>query len=126
MNSTVFLESIELFHLYYTPILVYLGSVGNCLCIYVFRCPKLKKLSTSCYLSALAISDTVYLVALFIVWLTLVGIDIFNKTGPCQVIVYVTAVCSFLSVWFVVAFTVERFVAVRYVKVLHFKERSSF
>lgn len=85
--------------------------------VFMFRCPKLKKLFTSCYLSAVAISDTVYLVALFIVWLTLVEIDIFNKTGPCQVIVYVTAMCSCLNEWFVVAFTVERFVAVRYVTI---------
>lgn len=113
MNSTALLETVELFHLYYTPILVYLGAIGNLLCIYVFQSPKLKKLSTSCYLSALAISDTVFLVALFTVWLTMVGIDVFNKSGSCQVIVYLTAVCSFLSAWFVVAFTVERFVAVR-------------
>lgn len=32
----------------------------------------------------------------------------------CHLIVYLTGVSSFLSVWLVLAFTVERFVAVKY------------
>lgn len=35
--------------------------------------------------------------------------DIVSNNNLCA-----TQVCSFLSVWFVVAFTVERFIAVRY------------
>lgn len=100
--------------MYYTPILVYLGALGNCLSVCVFFSSKLRKLSSSFYLAALAISDTGFLVSLFVVWLNMVDVGLFNRQGFCQFFVYLTTLCSFLSVWFVVAFTVERFVAVQY------------
>ncbi|XP_015182028.1 PREDICTED: thyrotropin-releasing hormone receptor [Polistes dominula] len=100
--------------LYYTPILVYLGSFGNCLSVYVFFGTKLRQNSSSIYLGALAISDTGFLISLFVVWLDMVDIGIFNMQGLCQFFIYFTTVCSFLSVWFVVAFTVERCIAVQY------------
>lgn len=100
--------------LYYTPILVYFGSFGNCLSVYVFFGTKLRQISSSIYLGALAISDTGFLISLFVVWLDMVDIGIFNMQGLCQFFIYFTTVCSFLSVWFVVAFTVERCIAVQY------------
>ncbi|XP_047343364.1 thyrotropin-releasing hormone receptor isoform X2 [Vespa velutina] len=100
--------------LYYTPILVYLGSLGNCLSVCVFFGTKLRRSSSSIYLGALAISDTGFLISVFVVWLNMVNIGIFNEQGFCQFFIYLTTLCSFLSVWFVVAFTVERFVAVQY------------
>ncbi|XP_046586020.1 neuropeptides capa receptor [Neodiprion virginianus] len=100
--------------MYYTPVLVYLGALGNCLSVCVFFNSKLRKLSSSFYLAALAISDTGFLVSLFVVWLNMVDVGLFNRQGFCQFFIFLTTLCSFLSVWFVVAFTVERFVAVQY------------
>ncbi|KAF4525509.1 hypothetical protein B566_EDAN014933 [Ephemera danica] len=100
--------------MYYTPILVLLGTTGNCLSVIVFATAKLRTLSSSYYLAGLAVSDTCYLISLFFVWLNLVDVPLFNQHGFCQALMYCTYLCSFLSVWFVVAFTVERFVAVRY------------
>jgi len=100
--------------LYYTPALVLLGSAGNCLSVVVFSTPKLRQLSSSYYLAALAISDTGYLLSIFCVWLNMVDVALYDEQGFCQGIMYLSSVCSFLSVWFVVAFTVERFVAVKY------------
>ncbi|KAK3921195.1 Growth hormone secretagogue receptor type 1 [Frankliniella fusca] len=100
--------------LWFTPMLVTLGTLGNCLCVIVFFGTKLNKLSSSYYLSGLAISDTCCLVAVAATWLEFIDIPVFNKNGFCQLFVYIKSVCSFLSVWFVVAFTVERFVAVSY------------
>lgn len=108
------LSGIEQFQFYFTPVIVYLGSIGNGLSVFVFFSTKLKKLSSSYYLAALAISDNIFLACMFVVWLRFVEVDLFNKWGWCQVIVYLTSVCSFLSVWLVLAFTVERFIAVRY------------
>lgn len=108
------LGHLELFQLIYTPILVHLGILGNGMSVVVFFRTKLRKLSSSYYLSALAISDSIFLMALFIVWLSMVDVDLFNQHGSCQLVVYITGVCSFLSVWLVLAFTIERFVAVRY------------
>lgn len=115
-NSTSgnFTGTIELFQYYFTPVLVYLGSVGNGISVYVFFATKLRKLSSSYYLAALAISDNIFLCMLFFLWLSMVGVDVYNKPVMCQIMNYLTGVCSFLSVWLVFAFTVERFVAVRY------------
>lgn len=80
------------FQLYYTPLLVLLGTLGNTLSVFVFFATKLRKLSSSYYLSALAISDTGFLVALFISWLNLVDVNLFNMPGICQLTVYLTQV----------------------------------
>ncbi|EZA48441.1 Thyrotropin-releasing hormone receptor [Ooceraea biroi] len=101
-------------YFYYTPILVNLGLVGNCLSVFVFFGTKLRHSSSSIYLGALAISDIGFLITIFMAWLTPAGIDIFIRSGFCQFFMYLGSLCSFLSVWFVVAFTVERFVAVRW------------
>ncbi|XP_044014639.1 thyrotropin-releasing hormone receptor [Aphidius gifuensis] len=99
---------------YYTPVLVLFGSFGNCLSVYIFFSTKMRRVSSSWYLSALAISDTFFLLSIFITWLNIIGVGIFNLPGYCQFFVYLSTLCSFLSVWFVVTFTIERFVAVRY------------
>ncbi|XP_012138540.1 C-C chemokine receptor type 1-like [Megachile rotundata] len=100
--------------LYYTPMLVYFGSLGNCLSMTVFFGTKLCQNSSSIYLGALAISDTGFLVSVFVVWLNLVEVGLFNQPGFCQFFIYLTTLCSFMSVWLVVAFTIERFIAVQY------------
>ncbi|XP_055704123.1 pyrokinin-1 receptor isoform X2 [Phlebotomus papatasi] len=99
---------------YYTPILVFTGSIGNMLSILVFCKTKLRKLSSSYYLAALGVSDTLFLVGLFISWLNFVDVNLTNRNFFCQSFIYLSGLCSFLSVWFVVAFTVERFIAVLY------------
>ncbi|XP_057334246.1 thyrotropin-releasing hormone receptor-like [Microplitis mediator] len=100
--------------MYYTPVLVSLGTLGNGLSVYVFFGTKMRRVSSSWYLSALVISDTGFLISLLVAWLNMVGVGIFNRPGYCQFFVYLPTLCSFLSVWFVVSFTIERFVAVRY------------
>lgn len=99
---------------YYTPALVLVGSIGNILSVIVFFRTKLRKLSSSYYLAALGISDTCFLMGAFVSWLNYLSIDIYNRNYYCQFFTYISGLCSFLSVWFVVAFTVERFIAVLY------------
>lgn len=99
---------------YYTPILVLLGLLGNSLSVYVFFGTKLRYSSSSIYLGALAISDSGFLVVVFVPWLRMVHVDLFNRWGFCQFFTYLGTLCSFLSVWLVVAFTVERYVAVKW------------
>ncbi|KZC08431.1 FMRFamide receptor [Dufourea novaeangliae] len=41
-------------------------------------------------------------------------VGLFNRPGFCQFFIYLTTLCSFMSVWLVVAFTIERFIAVQY------------
>lgn len=107
-------QTLELFELYYTPCLVILGVLGNSLSVFVFFKTKLKKLSSSYYLAALALSDSFFLISLFFSWLPLIGLDVYNKPVACEVIIYTSSVSAFLSVWLVLAFTAERFLAVGY------------
>uniref|UniRef100_A0A182PBB5 G-protein coupled receptors family 1 profile domain-containing protein n=1 Tax=Anopheles epiroticus TaxID=199890 RepID=A0A182PBB5_9DIPT len=99
---------------YYMPLLVVVGSIGNILSVLVFFNTKLKKLSSSYYLAALGISDTCYLVGLFVTWLSFFQVHIYTREPFCQLFTYTSGVSSFLSVWYVVAFTFERFIVVRY------------
>ncbi|XP_058462387.1 growth hormone secretagogue receptor type 1-like [Malaya genurostris] len=107
-------ELLSVINFYYIPALVLFGSIGNVLSVLVFFKTKLKKLSSSYYLAALGLSDTCYLFGLFVPWLNLIDIKIYTLEMYCQFFTFFSNLCSFLSVWFVVAFTVERFIAVLY------------
>ncbi|XP_074037844.1 G-protein coupled receptor [Leptinotarsa decemlineata] len=112
MNFVIYLNFI---HMYYIPVVIVVGFVGNVLSCLVLLTTHLKLRSSSYYLAALAVADTGYVFCIFVVYCTSNNIfDIFNKNGFCQVLMYLTYVCSFLSVWLIVAFTVERFIAVQY------------
>ncbi|XP_054260119.1 uncharacterized protein LOC128984776 [Macrosteles quadrilineatus] len=109
------LDLLDLFHLYYIPSIILIGLVGNLLSCVVFLNTHLKMRSSSYYLAALATADFGFLATLAMVWLNNnLGVQVFNKDGWCQGLVYLSSVCSFLSVWLIVAFTVERFIAVQY------------
>jgi len=41
-------------------------------------------------------------------------VQLYNKPGWCQLFSYATYVTSFLSVWFVVAFSFERYLMIRF------------
>lgn len=99
---------------YYTPFITFSGTIGNVLSVLVFVRTKLKKLSSSYYLAALSISDTGYLICCFTQWINTFNINIYNRDGFCQVFTFLSSMCTALSAWLVVAFTVERFIAVRY------------
>ncbi|XP_032575620.1 galanin-like G-protein coupled receptor npr-9 [Drosophila sechellia] len=101
-------------HQYYIPVVCCTGSIGNILSVFVFFRTKLRKLSSSFYLAALAVSDTCFLAGLFAQWLNFLDVDIYNRNYFCQFFTFFSYLASFCSVWFVVAFTVERFIAVIY------------
>lgn len=99
---------------YYTPLITFTGAIGNVLSILVFFRTKLRKLSSSYYLAALGITDTGFLLINFISWLNFLDIHLYNIDILCQLFSFLSGLCAALSVWFVVAFTVERFIAVLY------------
>lgn len=96
-----------------TPAIIVTGCLGNLLAVLVFRFTTLCKQSSSYYLAALCISDTGFLVLNAIEYLsTHQYINIYHQPIACETLNYLSGVFSFLSVWFVVAFTAERYVAV--------------
>ncbi|KAK2162568.1 hypothetical protein LSH36_96g04019 [Paralvinella palmiformis] len=107
-----FRKLMDTFNLYLTPVIIILGVVGNFLSFLVFSVSHLRRNSSSVYLAALALVDTGFLLSLLIVWLDKVDVPLFDKQGWCQMVVYLTHLCPFLSVWYVVGFTAERYVIV--------------
>ena len=107
-------QCLNFFNFYYLAIIIVVGVVGNSLSFLVFTRTHLKLRSSSYYLAALALADLGFLLTLLVVWLNHVGIDLFNRPGWCQALVYGSSVCSCLSVWLTVAFTIERLIAVQY------------
>uniref|UniRef100_A0A182QYX4 G-protein coupled receptors family 1 profile domain-containing protein n=1 Tax=Anopheles farauti TaxID=69004 RepID=A0A182QYX4_9DIPT len=107
-------EMLSVINFYYVPALVLFGSIGNVLSVLVFFKTKLRKLSSSYYLAALGLSDTFYLMGQFVAWANLVDLKIYVQEIWCRFFTFSSTLCCFLSVWFVVAFTVERFIAVLY------------
>lgn len=73
---------------YIIPAIVSLGSLGNILSILVFFSTKLRKLSSSYYLSALAVTDTGFLFCTLITYLPTHDIGLFNQEGVCQFTTY--------------------------------------
>lgn len=97
---------------YILPVIIGIGFIGNVISFLVFRFTALKKISTSVYLAALAFSDTGFLLCVWIVWFDNMNMHFFHTTGVCQIVVYLTFVFSFTSVWFVNAFTMEMYISV--------------
>lgn len=111
-------DSLDLHNLYITiytiavPIIVVIGFFGNAASIAVFTSSYLKRHSSSVFLAALAFFDNLFLIQLFITWLDQTTSNILSTTIACQIVVYITYFSGFLSVWLVVGFTTERYLAI--------------
>lgn len=101
-------------NIYVIPFIVLIGIVTNLLSFCVFVMTHLRLLSSSVYLATLALSDSGFLFALFLTWFSWIKIHLVHRPFWCQLIIYLTYACSFVSVYSVVGFTCERFVAVLY------------
>lgn len=114
MNKTCnFDDILEAVHIYYIPALISIGIIGNLTSFLVFMTTHLKMHSSSYYLASLAVVEFLFVLALLIVRFDR-EIGLFNKNVWCQFLVYISSVCTALSSWLIVAFTVERFIAVQY------------
>lgn len=110
-----FYTYINMLHKYYIPLLIVVGLLGNLTSFVVFMTTHLKMRSSSYYLAALAVVEFLFVCILLVVHCSFTNIiEIYNREYWCQTFVYVSSVCSTLSAWLIVAFTVERFIAVQY------------
>ena len=96
------------------PIISAIGLLGNSLSLLVFANRRLKHTSSSMFLAALALVDNLFLLNLFLMWIDGVVYNILGLPMVCEFIMFVTYVTGFLSVWFIVGFTTERYMAICY------------
>lgn len=114
-NCHSFTIYLQFLYTYYIPFIIAIGFVGNFLSALVFLTTHLKMRSSSYYLAALSISDFGFLFVVLLVFCSYNNIfEVFNRNGWCQFFVYLSSVCASMSVWLTVAFTVERFIAIKY------------
>ena len=109
-------------YLYSSLIFMLLGFAGNVLSMLVFSSKDMRVVSSNVYLLVLAISDTLYLLSVFLsknltyircMFFRQWPIDIYNQsTFFCKLIQYVQDFFSNYSTCVILAFTVERYVAV--------------
>ncbi|KAL8620596.1 hypothetical protein ACOMHN_017877 [Nucella lapillus] len=91
------------------PVIIFTGIIGNILAFFVFVFSSLKRLPMSVYLASLAFVDCSFLLCLGAGWLDNFRFSFFKQEVVCTCVVYMTYVFSFLSVWFVVCFTMDMY-----------------
>ena len=117
MESNIGLD----FYGFLTPFIIFIGILGNSISLVIFRKRQLRKLSASLYLSAICISDTcVLLTYVLLDWLNKglprwpggARVQVINIQGLCQVFMFVSYTFRIISVWLIIVFTFERYVAI--------------
>ena len=110
-----------LIYAFVTPVIILVGVLGNLVSLRVFFSRNLRKLSASVYLAAISVSDLmVLLIYVSLDWLRK-GLPhypgghslgwIINSSGICETFLYFSYLFRFVSVWLIVVFTVERYIA---------------
>ena len=109
------------FYAYVTPFIIVVGILGNMVALRVFVSRRMRKMSASLYLACLALSDCCALLSYVLVeWLhrglpRWPGGWTYNLTaveGLCRGYVFSSYTFRFMSAWFVVAFTIERYIGI--------------
>ncbi|ESO84010.1 hypothetical protein LOTGIDRAFT_108311, partial [Lottia gigantea] len=98
---------------YYSyPIIVVLGSIGNILAYLIFTKTRLKQVSSARFLAAIAVTDTGFLWTFFLTVLQMYyRQNLLTYVGVCQLVMFLNCGFTFLSIWYMVALVVDRFIA---------------
>ncbi|ELU10828.1 hypothetical protein CAPTEDRAFT_115578 [Capitella teleta] len=108
------------FYAYITPFIIVIGLCGNLISLRVFMARTLRKLSASVYLAAISLSDSFVLIFYVLFpWLSKglpvvsdgYRVRIMDTARVCESLLFFTYLCRFVSVWLIVTFTVERYIA---------------
>ncbi|XP_060598001.1 FMRFamide peptide receptor frpr-18-like [Ruditapes philippinarum] len=112
VSVSPWIEAIKVMRNICIPVIVVVGLLGNTLSLMVFSTKSMRKTSSSVFLASLAFVDNTFLVCLLITWIDGEINSILVTDLACQLLIYTTYVASCLSVWFIVCFTFERFIAI--------------
>ena len=105
----------NLFLLYGAPVVIILGTVGNGLCLVVMADRSYRGKSYSVYISSLAVIDLCCLWIMYAsLWLIRNFTPQWSHPWLCKTMTVNDNTLNDLSVWVMVAMTVDRFVAVRF------------
>jgi hypothetical protein len=100
---------------YLFPVILVLGTTGNCLSMLVLRRRAMRRGCSSVYLTSLAAVDTIVLyVSGFKSWIRVqTQFELMHVSDVmCRLVKYSFFSSSFLAAWIVVAVTIERFLIV--------------
>ena len=112
----------ERFYAYVTPFLILIGLFGNVTSLCVFFAKRMRKLNVPLYyLTALSASDTIVLMSYVLMewlnkglplWQGKHRLAVIDTQGMCHVFLLLSYTFRFVSVYLIVAFTVERYSAI--------------
>lgn len=97
------------------PAVIFLGTIGNLLAVFVLFSKRMRNTSVNVYLGVLAIADTgVLYLSGFKTWLrVLSGWEMLHVSAAgCKIVMFLFLLCLHLSAWLVVAVGFDRAVAV--------------
>uniref|UniRef100_A0A5S6R349 G_PROTEIN_RECEP_F1_2 domain-containing protein n=1 Tax=Trichuris muris TaxID=70415 RepID=A0A5S6R349_TRIMR len=97
---------------WYLIVLIVIGLLGNSLSIATICRSKLKRISSNHFLIALTCSDSVFLLSLLLIWLSKCGLPVYHREGPCQLVLFCLNCSSWLSSWYFMVLTIERYFVV--------------
>lgn len=106
------IERLMYFEKWAVPVVVAIGLPLNFLSFYLFWRTKLRKASTSRYMAAIALADSGYLCSKMLTHLLSFDVPVYHIHGSCQLIMYLNHVSTFLSIWFLVAVVIEKFIGI--------------
>lgn len=92
------------------PVALSVGILGNLLLIFTFMFTPLRASALSHYLTALGVSDFIYLLSCFAVWITGKGVNFQNTVGVCQITMFCLMLFGFLNTWYLFAAHAERMI----------------
>ena len=111
----------RMLYAYITPALIVIGLTGNGISMKIFCTERMRRSPSSLYLLALSVSDNaVLIVYVFLEWLNKGfpylpsgrQISVINLVAVCRLFLYFSYTFRFISVWIIVTFTIERYIAV--------------
>ncbi|CAH1779158.1 unnamed protein product [Owenia fusiformis] len=103
---------VSVLNMYITPVIIIVGLIGNFISFMIYGVGIQRHQSSSVYLASIAVSDSVLLMTVFGTWVEHFNVNAYNRSVLCQMNIYLSYTCGFLSVWFLVCFSTERYIAV--------------